>query len=103
MDKLSPAPIRWSDRLRRTQWEASTWSKILTTVMVFTSLAFLPSHTSADPGLSLMPEGTTFSQMDLLDEMVPIDNSPKMEELRAYVTTLDRLNSFVHPELTDGD
>ena len=71
--------------------------------MVFTSLVFLPSHSYADPGLSLMPEGTTFSQMDLLDEMVPIDNSPKMEELRAYVTTLDRLNSFVHPDLTDGD
>ena len=71
--------------------------------MVFTSLVFLPSHTYTDPGLSLMPEGTTFSQMDLLDEMVPIDNSPKMEELRAYVTTLDRLNSFVHPDLTDGD
>ena len=71
--------------------------------MVFTTLAFLPSHTYADPGMSLMPEGTMFSQMEILDEMVPFDTSPKMEELTAYVTTLDRLNYFVQPDLTDGD
>ena len=61
---------------------------------------FVPTHVTADPGTSIMPLGTKMRQVDLID-VKPIDNSPDVEELRAYHASLDRINALINPDMED--
>ena len=58
------------------------------------STMFLPNGTCADPGFSIVPEGTTLSDTKILDEVEPIDSSRKIEELQVHHSNIDRINAL---------
>ena len=87
---------RRSKRIKQktTQWLPSCMSKLFTITTAAMSTMFLPNGSYADPGFSIMPEGTSFSDVELLDSIKPYDSTRDIEDLRVYHSNLDRINAL---------
>ena len=85
----------------RTTWKPTKMHKLFNTANAIAGALFLPTHIYAESAVTLHPEGTTMRDLQPLI-VQPLNQSDKIEDLRAYHMTLDRLNSLLDPEADDG-
>jgi len=91
-----PSNLRRSTR--RTRWRGTKTT--IAKLAISAASLLLPTHIIAEPARAIMSVDATKVGF-IPPETRKIDKSEKMEELRAYLTTLDRLNALLNPEVED--
>jgi len=86
---------------RKTRWMGTkTVMTRLAIVAASAASLLLPTHIMAEPAKAIM--STDAAKISFLPpELRQVDKTEKIEELRAYLTTLDRLNALLSPEEED--